>query len=105
MNNPVSPFRRSSKKTRFTKNKYLGRRSKYIGVTKNNVHWQALINVNHAKKYIGTFTDEIEAAKTYDLFALAMQGRRARLNFNYPPQKIVEMIDQYLAHRTLTPNT
>ncbi|CAI2359667.1 unnamed protein product [Moneuplotes crassus] len=94
-------FRCSNKKTRYTKDKYLGRRSKYIGITKNNIHWQALINVNHEKKYIGTFIDEIEAAKTYDLHAIAMQGKRARLNFSYTPEEIVSIIDHYLIHRRI----
>ncbi|CAI2359648.1 unnamed protein product [Moneuplotes crassus] len=100
----VSSLRCSAKKTRYTKNKYLGRRSKYIGVTRNNIHWQALINVDHKKKYIGTFIDEIEAAKTYDLYALAMQGRRANLNFSYKPQKMIEIIDHYLANGRINLN-
>ncbi|CAI2359655.1 unnamed protein product [Moneuplotes crassus] len=100
----VSSLRHSTKKTRYTKNKYLGRRSKYIGVTKNNIHWQALINVDHKKKYIGTFIDEIEAAKTYDLYALAMQGRRANLNFSYKPQKMIEIIDHYLTNGRINLN-
>ncbi|CAI2361960.1 unnamed protein product [Moneuplotes crassus] len=101
LSNPIGSFKRAIKKTRYTKDKYLGRRSKYIGITKNNIHWQALINVNHEKKYIGTFIDEIEAAKTYDLHAIAMQGKRARLNFSYTPEEIVSMIDHYLIHRRI----
>ncbi|CAI2361458.1 unnamed protein product [Moneuplotes crassus] len=104
LSKPVGPFLRSTKKTRYTTDKYLGRRSKYIGVTKNNVNWQALINVNHEKKYIGTFSNEIEAAKTYDLYAVAMQGKRARLNFSYTNQEMVNMIDHYLAHKSIKIN-
>ncbi|CAI2361931.1 unnamed protein product [Moneuplotes crassus] len=99
--NNIGPFKNSTKKTRYTKNKYLGRRSKYIGVTKNNVNWQALINVDHEKKYIGTFVNELEAAKTYDLYAIAMQGKRAHLNFSYTSEEMVTMIDHYLAHRRI----
>uniref|UniRef100_A0A7S3KSN4 AP2/ERF domain-containing protein n=1 Tax=Euplotes crassus TaxID=5936 RepID=A0A7S3KSN4_EUPCR len=99
LDHKILGFTRKLKKTRYTSDKYLGRRSQYIGVSKNNIHWQALINVNYAKKYIGTFLDEIEAARTYDLYALAMQGESASLNFDYTPQEMLEAIEHYLQHK------
>ncbi|CAI2370929.1 unnamed protein product [Moneuplotes crassus] len=92
------------KNTKQITDKYLGRRSKYIGVSKNNIHWQALINVNRAKKYIGTFCDEIEAARAYDLHAIAMQGKKAKLNFDYTPKEILSVIDHYLNLHKPSPN-
>ncbi|CAI2361605.1 unnamed protein product [Moneuplotes crassus] len=91
------------KKTRYTSDKYLGRRSKYIGVSKNNTHWQALINVNHAKKYIGTFIDEEEAARTYDLYSAAMQDKKAFLNFSYTASEMMQMITYFLANGSIKP--
>ncbi|CAI2369706.1 unnamed protein product [Moneuplotes crassus] len=98
LDSKVSGFTRKVKKTRYTTDKYLGRRSQYIGVTKNNVHWQSLINVNRVKKYIGTFLNETEAARTYDLYALAMQGSESCLNFDYTPQEMLEAVEHFLEH-------
>lgn len=57
--------------------------SKYKGVTKpigrNHFHSQIRINGRHV--FIGSFTDEIEAAKSYDKKAIEFFGEFARLNF------------------------
>ncbi|CAI2359420.1 unnamed protein product [Moneuplotes crassus] len=99
----ISGFTASVKRTRYTTNKYLGRRSKYIGISKNNTNWQALINVNHAKKYIGTFLHELDAARTYDLYSVAMQGEKGLLNFSYTDSEMVEMISYFLDHGSVNP--
>ncbi|CAI2383802.1 unnamed protein product [Moneuplotes crassus] len=74
------------------------RRSKYIGVSKNNDHWQALINIGRTKKYIDIFLSEQEAARTYDVYAIAIKGLDANLNFNYTGAQMVAMIDHFLQH-------
>mmetsp|Transcript_28432 Transcript_28432/g.28213 ORF Transcript_28432/g.28213 Transcript_28432/m.28213 type:complete len:169 (-) Transcript_28432:44-550(-) len=74
------------------------RRSKYIGISKNNVHWQALINIGRTKKYIDIFISEEQAAKTYDLYAIAIKGLDACLNFNYTAEEMLGMIDHFLQH-------
>lgn len=95
----TTSFRSTTKKTRGTTDVHLGRRSQYIGVSRNNTNWQALINVKNSKKYIGTFTSEIEAARNYDIYAVAMQGEKALLNFNYTPQQMVDAVEYYLEHK------
>ena len=57
--------------------------SKYKGVQLNKKYnkWTATINFMGKKQQIGTFTDEIEAAKTYDKRALELFGEFAYLNF------------------------
>eukprot|EP00344_Euplotes_crassus_P000835 CAMPEP_0197001140 /NCGR_PEP_ID=MMETSP1380-20130617/5904_1 /TAXON_ID=5936 /ORGANISM="Euplotes crassus, Strain CT5" /LENGTH=249 /DNA_ID=CAMNT_0042418689 /DNA_START=1539 /DNA_END=2288 /DNA_ORIENTATION=+ len=96
LNNRESSFNHSLKKTRYTSNVNLNRRSKFIGVSKNNTHWQSLITVDRVKKYIGIFNEELEAAKTYDLYAVAIKGKRACLNFDYTSQEMLELINFYL---------
>ncbi|CAI2359895.1 unnamed protein product [Moneuplotes crassus] len=103
MSKNTMKFTQTLKKNRGNPNKYLGRRSQYIGVTKNNTNWQALINVKGAKKYIGTFLHEVEAAKAYDLYSLAMQGKKASLNFNYTGKEMAKMISYFLAHGSIKP--
>jgi len=66
-----------------------GRRSKFIGVSKNNQNWQVLI------KYIGTFPTQKEAAVMYDFYSIALHGDRANTNFNYDPQLVREMVESY----------
>ncbi|CAI2374986.1 unnamed protein product [Moneuplotes crassus] len=102
-NKSTTEFTRSTKKTRFASKTTHGRRSKYIGVSKNNIHWQALINVDRKKKYIGTFIDEVEAARAYDIYSLAIKGKEACLNFDYTVQEMLENIEYYLTHNCLKP--
>lgn len=47
-------------------------------------HWHAetLHGMLCRYLYLGLFTDEVEAAKTYDLAAIKLQGPAAKLNFN-----------------------
>ena len=57
--------------------------SKYKGVTlhKRLQKFQVSIMLNGKSKFLGTFTDEIEAAKVYDKHAKIMFGEFAYLNF------------------------
>ncbi|CAI2384378.1 unnamed protein product [Moneuplotes crassus] len=97
LTNSEASFKCSMKKRRCSKDTTLKRRSKYIGVSKNNTHWQAFITVKRVKRYIGIFFDELEAARTYDLYAVAMKWKSAFLNFNYIWYKMLEVINFYLA--------
>ncbi|CAI2385574.1 unnamed protein product [Moneuplotes crassus] len=92
----ITAFFSSPKKTRGTADVTLGRRSRYIGVSKNNSHWQAMINSRRDKKYIGTYLTELEAARIYDIYAIAIQGVRAPLNFNYSTAEMLTIIDNFL---------
>ena len=63
----------------FTKNPS----SKYKGVSfrKRTKKWDAKIRYDGKNKHIGSFKDEIEAAKAYDEAAKKYQGEFAALNF------------------------
>ena len=58
-------------------------RSKYKGVDWANdmKRWRARIRVNGKRIYLGSFEDEIEAAKAYDMAAKKFHGDFATLNF------------------------
>ena len=92
----ISEFTASKKKVKgFFSNKS-GRRSMYIGVSKNNYNWQVLINVGNKKKYIGTFPTQKEAAIAYDFYSVALHSEKAKTNFNYSGSLMKEMIQSYL---------
>ena len=57
--------------------------SKYTGVYFNREanKFQSVIRSNYKTKYLGQFTNELEAAKAYDIAALNLFGEYAVLNF------------------------
>lgn len=57
------------------------RRSKYKGLSLNKGRWQARIKINRRTICLGTYADEVEAAKAYDAAAKKFHGEFARLNF------------------------
>jgi hypothetical protein len=61
--------------------------SKYKGVSwhDQNSKWQAYIRINRKYKYLGYFTDEVDAAIAYNEAAIMNFGEHASLN-------VVEMI-------------
>ena len=44
------------------------------------------------KRYVGGLADERTAARLYDLHALASQGVRAKTNFSYTAQELMELL-------------
>lgn len=68
-----------------------GSQSKHIGVvrTKNGEKWQAFIQANGKRKYLGTFATEADAATAYDTAAVELYGPDAKVNFSTltPPTK------------------
>ena len=50
-------------------------------VMKEHKKWRCRIKINNKSIHIGCFTDEIEAAKTYDKKAAELFGEFAYLNF------------------------
>jgi len=58
-----------------------GKRSKYKGVYPDGDKWYALIKHQGVTYYLGTFEDEVEAAKARDRKAYELEGEYAYLNF------------------------
>ncbi|MBN1359208.1 MAG: HNH endonuclease [Sedimentisphaerales bacterium] len=58
-----------------------GRGSKFKGVYPSGDKWYAVIKHKGRTHYLGTFADEVEAAKARDRAARALQGKFAYLNF------------------------
>jgi len=57
--------------------------SRFKGVfwDKRRKHWIVKIQLNGKSKYVGQFTDEVEAARAYDHEAIRLHGEFALLNF------------------------
>ncbi len=57
--------------------------SKYRGVVyaKRDKSWRAEIRKDNVRYYLGSFENEIDPAKAYDLAAIRLYGNKARLNF------------------------
>ena len=68
------------------------RGSKYRGVSKNGSQWQVLIMVKKKKRYIGSFSNEEEAAKAYDKVALQHHGIKAKTNYDYTKEEVEKIM-------------
>ena len=68
------------------------KRSRFIGVFKNGEVWQALININNRKTYIGTYDTEGEAARAFDFYSILIHFFDAKTNFDYTKENIINMI-------------
>ena len=64
------------------------RGSRYRGVSRNGSQWQVLIMVNKKKRYVGSYSDEKEAARAYDKVALQNHGQKAKTNFDYNKEEL-----------------
>lgn len=70
-------------------------RSIFIGVSRNGKRWQSLIHINKIKNYISTYNSEREAAISFDLYCILLKKSRAKTNFSYTKDELIEMIYQY----------
>ena len=68
------------------------RRSKYRGVSKNGSQWQVLIMIKKKKKYMGSYSNEEEAARVYDKYALIYHGKKAKTNYDYTEEEVKKII-------------
>ena len=91
----LTPFKQCIKRIRGGLGNKSGRRSRYVGVSKNNQHWQVLINVGNSKKYIGTYATQKQAAIAYDFYCIAIHSTKAKVNFTYSIELIELMINSY----------
>lgn len=55
--------------------------SGFKGVARNRARWGAYIRIDNARRWLGTFDTQIEAAQAYDEAAIQHFGEFARLNF------------------------
>ena len=68
------------------------RGSRFRGVSKNGSQWQVLIMVKKKKRYLGSFSNEEEAARAYDKVALQHHGIKAKTNYDYTKEEVDEII-------------
>ena len=69
------------------------RGSRFRGVSKNGSQWQVLIMVNKRKRYLGSFSNEEEAARAYDRVALQHHGLKAKTNYDYTKEEVGKIIN------------
>ena len=68
------------------------RGSRFRGVSKNGSQWQVLIMVKNKKRYLGSFSNEEEAARAYDKVALQNHGIKAKTNYDYTKEEVKEIM-------------
>ena len=86
---------RSSKSKFTSKSSKSGRRSTYIGVSRNGDVWQSLIMIDGKKTYIGSYLSEEEAAMSYDFYSIILKSFSAKTNFDYSIENIKRMLEDY----------
>eukprot|EP00879_Flechtneria_rotunda_P002266 GHRR01002457.1.p1 GENE.GHRR01002457.1~~GHRR01002457.1.p1 ORF type:complete len:961 (+),score=474.22 GHRR01002457.1:588-3470(+) len=64
-------------------NKQLSSRYRGVCWNKKNKRWQAAINSGGKYIYLGSFTNEDDAARHFDRAAIKIRGKKAKLNFHY----------------------
>ena len=82
----------SEKVNELIKKNFKPRGSRYRGVSKNGSQWQVLIMVKKKKRYLGSFSNEEEAARAYDKVALQHHGIKAKTNYDYTKEEIEKIM-------------
>ena len=70
------------------------RGSRYRGVSKNGSQWQVLIMIKKKKRYLGSFSNEEEAARAYDRVALQHHGIKAKTNYDYTKEEVEQIMSE-----------
>ena len=70
------------------------RGSRFRGVSKNGNQWQVLIMIKKKKRYLGTFSNEEEAARAYDKVALQFHGNKAKTNYDYTQEEMDKIMKE-----------
>lgn len=50
--------------------------------------------VNKTKRYVGSYSNEEEAARAYDKVALQNHGTKARTNFDYIEEEVEKILNE-----------
>ncbi len=50
--------------------------------------------INKKKRYIGSYSTDVEAARVYDKVALQNHGKHAKTNFPYTEEEIFEILNE-----------
>lgn len=95
--NDINGFSKCKKISRKSSKRLSNRQSKYIGVSRNGNYWQVLKNHDQKKKYIGGFTEELEAAISYDFYSMIIDLNQARTNFEYSEELVREMVATFMS--------
>ena len=83
----------SEKISELIQKNYKPRGSRYRGVSKNGSQWQVLIMVKKKKRYLGSFSNEEEAARAYDKVALQHHGIKAKTNYDYTKEELEKIMN------------
>ena len=78
------------------------RGSRYRGVSRNGNQWQVfylfnkkvLIMVSKKKRYVGSYSNEEQAARAYDKAALQNHGTKAKTNFDYVDEDLKRIMGE-----------
>jgi len=69
------------------------RKSRYTGVVKNSqTSWLSAIIFSGKRYFLGSFSNEQDAAKVYDVAQIQCNGIKARTNFSYTKGEIIAML-------------
>lgn len=88
-------FSRTTKAAASIGRKQTKKRSKFIGVSRNGNHWQALIVIEDIKVYLGTYKSQKDAATVFDFFSIMLHDKLAKVNSSYNAKQVQLMIQNF----------
>ncbi len=80
------------------------RGSAYRGVSRNGKKWQVQVLGSLRKRYIGSIPTQEMAARIYDYFSIISHGLKAKTNFSYSKQNILDILSNFDAEYIVDPN-
>ncbi len=73
------------------------RGSAFRGVSRNGKKWQVQVLGSLRKRYIGSIPTQEMAARIYDYFSIVSHGLKAKTNFSYNKQNILDILENFEA--------
>ena len=80
------------------------RGSAFRGVSRNGKKWQVQVLGSLRKRYIGSIPTQEMAARIYDYFSIVSHGLKAKTNFSYNKQNILDILENFEAIYIVEPN-